>query len=49
MENKKKFNWYRVIMITLGVLLIGIGMSTPGFWPYQLPCCGIGGILIGLS
>jgi len=36
----------RSVLVVIGIILIGIGMSTPGLWPFQLPCCAIGGILI---
>ena len=39
----------KFILTGLGIILFGIGMATPGLWPYQLPCCFIGGFLIGIS
>lgn len=48
MKNKNK-SLYSILMQVLGILLLGIGFSTPGLWPYQLLCCVIGVILIGLS
>lgn len=48
MENKKT-GCTGFTLKLVGMLLLAIGYSTPGLWPYQLPCCALGGILIGIS
>ncbi len=47
MDNKSKLK--RFILMGTGIILFGIGMATPGLWPFQLPFCFIGGFLIGIS
>lgn len=36
-----------VSLSIVGIILVTIGMMTPGLFPFQLPACLVGGFMIG--
>ncbi len=45
MKTKEKIT--NISLSILGIILITIGMMTPGLFPFQLPACFIGGFMVG--
>ena len=46
--NKEKKD-KNIVLLSIGMIMIVVGLISPGLWPYQLPLCFIGGFLIGIS